>query len=68
MKITQITECVAFEMYDEMLNECMTEWETPAGTPAENMKNQDPIMYNCGFSDFIDSLNAENYEIEGWDS
>jgi len=61
-----ISEDAAEEMYEDMLNECCTEWETPGGTAAENMRDQDPTMYRCGFNDYIDSLQKDGYIIEGY--
>ena len=62
----KITEEAVEEMYEDMLNECCTEWKTPAGTSAENMKDQDPILYRCGFHDYVDSLQKDGYIIEGY--
>ena len=61
----KLTEEEALQMYNDMLDECCTEWETPGGSASANMEDQDPIMYNCGFSDYIDSISDE-YEVEGF--
>jgi hypothetical protein len=46
------------EMYDDMLNECYCDipWKKLPRTPAELMEDNDPTMYRCGFSDWLDSL------------
>ena len=49
------TEDDAREEYDQRLDECCPEWETPGGTPSQNMKDQDPTVYRCGFNDWIDT-------------
>ena len=50
------TEGELNEAYDEMLNECCTEWATPNHTASYVMEQLDPIMYRCGFSDWVDSI------------
>ena len=51
------------DMYRDMLNECYNDqisgldsWITNGMDAAELMENNDPIMYRCGFNDWIDSL------------
>ena len=62
-----ITESEAEELYDEMLNEM--EWcsvGTMEFAPSRVLQALDPVAYNCGFSDFCDSL-AENHQlVEGF--
>ncbi len=46
--------------YDEFLNECYSEEKdrTVCGcsiTPSELIKQEDPVRYRCGFSDWLDS-------------
>lgn len=62
----QLTETEAKEMFDEMLDEYATEWETPSRSASNNMNEQDPTMYRCGFNDYIDSLQKDGYEVEGY--
>jgi hypothetical protein len=62
-----ISESDAEEMYDEMLNEM--DWcsvGTMEFAPSRVLQALDPVAYNCGFSDFCDSL-AENHQlVEGF--
>jgi hypothetical protein len=62
-----ISESDAEEMYDEMLNDM--EWckvGTMEFAPSRVLQALDPVAYNCGFSDFCDSL-AENHQlVEGF--
>jgi hypothetical protein len=60
-----LTESEAEELYDEMLNEM--EWcsvGTMEFAPSRVLQALDPIAYNCGFSDFCDSL-VENHQLVG---
>jgi hypothetical protein len=62
-----ISESDAEEMYDEMLNEM--DWcsvGTMEFAPSRVLQALDPVAYDCGFSDFCDSL-AENHQlVEGF--
>ena len=46
-------------MYDEMLNECYPEVFNIQ--PARILEQCDPIAYNCGLSDYYDSIREEYY-------
>ena len=61
----KLTEEEALQMYNDMIDECCLEWKTPRSSASDNMEEQDTIMYNCGFSDYIDSISDE-YEVEGF--
>ena len=50
------------ELYDQMLDECCT-CET-CGKGGSNLKEDDPIAYRCGFSDWLDSVLRDNQYIE----
>jgi hypothetical protein len=56
----KLTEIQAYEMYDEMLDECS---EVKIGclnySASYVLQKVDPIAYRCGFNDFCDA-----YEIE----
>jgi len=41
------------EMYDEMLDECCTCSE--CGRGGSDLKEEDPIAYDCGYADWLDS-------------
>lgn len=62
-----ISESDAEELYDDMLNEM--DWccvGTMEFAPSRVLQALDPVAYNCGFSDFCDSL-AENHQlVEGF--
>ena len=62
-----ISESEAEELYDDMLND--GEWcsvGTMSFAPSRVLQALDPVAYNCGFSDFCDSL-AENHQlVEGF--
>jgi hypothetical protein len=62
-----ISESDAEEMYDEMLNDM--EWckvGTMEFAPSRVLQALDPVAYNCGFSDFCDSLLDNNQLVEGF--
>ena len=62
-----ITESEAEELYDEMLNEM--EWcsvGTMEFAPSRVLQALDPVAYNCGFSDFCDSLLDNHQLVEGF--
>lgn len=54
------TEGEAYEMYNEMLNDCYGEINVGVVfEPARVLEELDPIAYNCGFNDFCDSNEIE---------
>ena len=63
----KLTEKEAYEMYDECLDE---EGPIRIGSlsydPSDVLKNVDPTAYECGFTDYIDSLIRDGYIIEGF--
>ena len=61
---SKITEKEAKEMYNEMLDEQKENWilNYYGGTAFMDI---DPIAYNVGFTDYVDSI-SEDYEIEGF--
>lgn len=62
----KISEDTAYEMYDEMLDECCRDdWGTLGNPASYNMRRDDPIMYRCGFVDYVDSISDE-FEVEGY--
>lgn len=62
-----LTELEAEELYDEMLDEM--EWCKVGSmefAPSRVLQALDPIAYNCGFSDFCDSLLDDHKLVEGF--
>lgn len=62
-----LTESEAEELYDEMLDEM--EWCSVGNmsfAPSRVLQALDPIAYNCGFSDFCDSLLDNHQLVEGF--
>lgn len=62
-----ISEDEATERYDEMLDEM--EWcrvGTMEFAPSRVLQACDPIAYNCGFSDYTDSLIYDKILVEGF--
>lgn len=62
-----ISESEAEELYDDMLNEM--EWcnvGTMSFAPSRVLQALDPVAYNCGFSDFCDSLVDNHQLVEGF--
>lgn len=62
-----ISESDAEELYDDMLNDM--EWckvGTMEFAPSRVLQALDPVAYNCGFSDFCDSLLDNNQLVEGF--
>lgn len=55
---TQITETELREMYNDMLNECNGEIQIGYITfePARVLEELDNIAYECGLSDYYDSI------------
>ena len=63
-----ISEHEAYEMYDEMLDETQ-ECIKVGGVERDYsyvLKNVDPIMYRCGFSDYISHLEEDHVYVEGY--
>ena len=46
--------------YDALLDECHVELFGLA--PSRILKEVDPIQYNCGYTDFVDSLQRDDFE------
>ena len=65
MMVKRITEEEMEEMYDEMLDETFDSWYKNYNG-AKVLKEVDPIAYNCGYSDFEDSVSDE-FVVEGGD-
>ena len=62
-----ITEDEATDRFEEMLDE--DEWCKVGGmefAPSRVLKRLDPIAYNCGFSDYTDSLTYDKILVEGY--
>jgi hypothetical protein len=61
-----IDESQAYELYDEMLDECND--EIVIGyirlSPSTVLKECDPIAYQCGFNDWLDSAELTTDESE----
>ena len=53
MAYKYIDETEAYMLYDEMLNECYP--EVFGILPARILSECDPIQYQCGFTDWLDS-------------
>jgi|TARA_S200002703_G_C3676312_1_gene207713 hypothetical protein len=63
-----ISEHEAYEMYDQMLDEC---YEDPkicgmSYCTSRALKDVDPIAYRCGFSDYTAHLEEDNIYVEGY--
>jgi hypothetical protein len=67
MGIRKISERIASEMYDEMLDDC----EGPVNlcgmtySASHVLREVDPTAYRCGFNDYVDSLLDDNIFVEG---
>jgi hypothetical protein len=63
-----ISEWEAQERYDQMLDECFPEVEICGykWNPSTALKRIDEIAYNCGFSDYISSLESDGIKVEGY--
>ncbi len=62
-----ISESDAEELYDDMLDEM--DWckvGTMEFSPSRVLQALDPTAYNCGFSDFCDSLLDNHQLVEGF--
>ena len=60
---TKISELEAYELYDDMLNECHP--SLFGVNPSEILKQVDQIPYRCGFNDYSDVL-SEDYDLSNW--
>jgi len=64
-----LTELDVDSMYDDMLDECYD--LSTVGGPFSHMlaskvlEDCDPIAYRCGFTDWLDSLSDQYYEVDG---
>jgi len=65
---TMLTEDEAYEMYDEMLDQCYEPYNMSGMIymPSDILKECDPIAYRVGFSDYADSLAEDGTPVEGW--
>jgi hypothetical protein len=65
--IQTITESQAYEMYDQMLDDCypMVDICGYQYEPSTALKRIDPIAYRVGFSDYISSSEQE-FQVEGY--
>ena len=63
-----ISEWEAQERYDQMLDECYPEVEICGykWDPSTALKRIDEIAYNCGFSDYVSSLESDGIRVEGY--
>ena len=61
-----ISEHEAYEMYDEMLDECNEDPKICGMSycTSRALKEVDPIAYRCGFSDYTASLEEDNIFVE----
>ena len=61
-----ISEREAYEMYDEMLDECNEDVKICGMSycTSRALKDVDPIAYRCGFSDYTASLEEDNIFVE----
>ena len=62
MKTTTITQEQLIEMYNEMLNELYEPMFNIL--PSTILEECDPIQYQCGLSDYYDSLTDDGYYCE----
>jgi len=64
-----LTELDVDSMYDDMLDECYS--MSGVGGPftymlaSKVLEDCDPIAYRCGFTDWLDSLSDQYYEVDG---
>jgi len=65
---TMLTEEEAYEMYDEMLDQCYEPYNMSGMIymPSDILKECDPIAYRVGFSDYVDTLAQDGTPVEGW--
>ena len=62
-----ISERMAEEMYDEMLDDCEGPVELCGMTYSAShvLREVDPVAYRCGFNDYVDSLTHDDIFVEG---
>ena len=62
-----ITERMAEEMYDEMLDDCEGTVTLCGMTYSAShvLREVDPTAYRCGFNDYVDSLTHDDIFVEG---
>ena len=62
-----ISERMAEEMYDEMLDDCEGPVELCGMTysASQVLREVDPVAYRCGFNDYVDSLTHDDIFVEG---
>ena len=65
---TMLTEDEAYEMYDDMLDQCYEPYNMSGMIymPSDILKECDPIAYRVGFSDYVDTLAQDGTPVEGW--
>jgi len=52
----------AYEMYDDMIDECCGEVNVGVTFNASRvLRELDPIAYRCGFNDYVDSLFEDGF-------
>lgn len=65
-KMKTITDEKAYEMYDNFLDEMGTvEISNLKYNASRVLKELDPTAYNCGFTDYVDSLLDSDVRVEG---
>ena len=62
-----VTEHEAYEMYDDMLDDCFGDVKilNMLYYTSRALKDVDPIAYRCGFSDYTATLEEDNIFVEG---
>jgi hypothetical protein len=63
-----IGEDVAYAMYDEMLDDAYQTITIGSGVyyPSQVLKKIDPIAYQVGFNEYVDSLSEDDILVEGY--
>jgi hypothetical protein len=63
-----ISEWEARDQYDQMLDDCFPEVDICGykWNPSTALKRVDEIAYNCGFSDYVSSLESDGILVEGY--
>ena len=67
-EIEMLAEYEAYEMYDEMLDQCYEPYNMSGMIymPSDILKECDPIAYRVGFSDYADTLAQDGTPVEGY--
>ena len=62
-----ISEQMASEMYEEMLDDCEGPVELCGMTYSAShvLREVDPTAFRCGFNDYVDSLTDDDIFVEG---